>query len=79
MEVCQGIWGVDDDGYALVEGDVLVEEGTQGGADDPIVVEGGVGEGVDEARGDAPGEGLIGTEEMGYGGKLAPESEVTFI
>jgi hypothetical protein len=58
---------------------MLVEDGAQGGADDPIVVEGGAGEGVDDARGDAPGEGLIGTEEVGYGGELAPEIEIAFI
>ncbi len=55
---------------------MLVEDGTEGGAEDPIVVEGGVGEGVGDARGDTPGEGLIGTEELGHGGELAPEIEV---
>jgi hypothetical protein len=58
---------------------VLVEEGAQGGADNPIVMEGGVGEGVDEARRNAPGEGLIGTEEVGYDGELTPKIEVGFI
>ena len=78
-EVCQGVGSRDDDGYALAEGDVFVEEGAEGGAEDPIVVEGGVGEGVGDAGGDAPGEGLIGTEELGYGGELAPEIEVALI
>ena len=51
----------------------------EGGAEDPIGVEGGVGEGVEDAGGDAPGEGLIGTEDVGDGGELAPEIEVGLI
>jgi hypothetical protein len=58
---------------------VLVEEGAKGGAEDPIVVEGGVGEGGGDAGGDAPGEGLIRTENVGYGRELAPEIEVGLI
>ena len=30
-----------------VQGDVFVEEGAEGSADDPIIVEGGMGEGVE--------------------------------
>lgn len=38
-----------------------------------------MGEGIDVAGEDAPGEGLIGTEEVGDRGKLAPEVEVAGI
>lgn len=38
-----------------------------------------MGEGIDVAGEDAPGEGLVGTEEVGDGGKLAPEVEVAWI
>ena len=58
---------------------MFVEQGTKGGAENPIVAERDTGERVEEAGWNAPGEGLVGAEDMGYGGKLTPEGEVSFI
>ena len=55
IEVCQGVWRRDQDGYALAEGYALVEECTEGGADDPIVVEESVGEEAGDTGRHAPG------------------------
>jgi hypothetical protein len=44
-------------GYALAEGDMLVEKGAKGGADHPIIVEVGVGPDFREEAGEAGDEG----------------------
>ena len=58
-EVGEGVGRGDKDGDTQAERDVFVEEGAEGGAEDPIVVERGMGEGVGGTGRDAPGEGLI--------------------
>lgn len=78
-EVFEGVVPGDEHREGLTKGDVLFENSAEGGADDPIIVEGGMGEGIDVAGEDAPGECLIGSEEVGDGGKLAPEVEVAGI
>ena len=42
-------------------------------------MEGGTGEGIEEAGRDSPGEELIGTEDVGYSGDLTPESLVGLV
>jgi hypothetical protein len=75
----EGVKRGNDDGDGLVKGNVFVEEGAEGGADDPIIVKGDMGEGIEETRRYAPGEELIGTEEVGNGGDLTPESFIAFV
>ncbi len=79
MEVGEGIEPGEHNREGLTKGDVLFQDGAEGGADDPIVAKRDMGEGIDVAGQDTPGEGLIGTEEVGDGGKLAPEVEVARI
>ncbi len=58
---------------------VLVDEGAEGSADDPVIVKGGMSEGVEDARRHSPGKELVGTGDVGNGGDLTPEGFIGFV
>jgi hypothetical protein len=75
----EGVNRGNDGREGAVNRNVFVEDGAEGGADDPIIVERGPGEGFEVTRRDSPGEDLIGAEDVGNGGELTPEGLITFV